>query len=163
MALDFNQRTFTKTANQAVIDEGLRAYMLKVYNYMTTGLVLTGSEVKSLRVNTGSIKESFIIEKEGELWLTNCYIKRYSSSSEGAYNTTRERKILVNKKQLNKIIGSSRRDGMTIVPITLYFNEKGIAKLDLGIAKGKRKEDKRETIKQRDWNRQKSKILKENN
>ena len=124
------------------------------------GLVLTGSEVKSLRVNTGSIKESFIIEKEGELWLTNCYIKRYSSSSEGAYNTTRERKILVNKKQLNKIIGSSRRDGMTIVPITLYFNEKGIAKLTIGIAKGKKKQDKRATIKDKEWGIKKQRLIK---
>ena len=87
------------------------------------GLVLTGSEVKSLRFNTGSIKESFIVEKDGELWLTNCYIKKYSSSNDAEPNTTRERKILVNKKELNKIISSARKDGMTVVPITLYFND----------------------------------------
>ena len=124
------------------------------------GLVLTGSEVKSLRINTGSIKESFIVEKEGELWLTNCYIKKYSSSNEGTYNTTREKKVLVNKKQLNNIIGSSRKDGMTIVPITLYFNEKGLAKLTIGLAKGKKKQDKRASIKDKEWGIKKQRLLK---
>ena len=124
------------------------------------GLVLTGSEVKSLRINTGSIKEAFIIEKEGELWLTNCYIKKYSSSNEPIQNTTRERKILVNKKQLNKIIGSSKRDGMTIVPITLYFNEKGFAKLTIGLARGKKKQDKRASIKDKEWGIKKQRLIK---
>ena len=127
-----------------------------------TGLVLTGSEVKSLRINTGSIKESFIIEKNGELWLTNSYIKKYSSTNEVNFNTTRERKILVNKKQLNKIIGASRKDGMTIVPITLFFNEKGLAKLTIGLAKGKKKQDKRASIKDREWNIKKQRLLKNN-
>ena len=124
------------------------------------GLVLTGSEVKSLRINTGSIKESFIIEKEGELWLTNCYIKKYSSSNEGIYNTIRERKVLVNKKQLNNIIGSSRKDGMTIVPITLYFNDKGLVKLTIGLAKGKKKQDKRISIKDKEWGIKKQRLIK---
>ena len=123
------------------------------------GLVLTGSEVKSLRVNTGSIKESFVVEREGELWLTNCYIKKYSSSNQSESKTTRERKILVNKKQLNKIIGSSRRDGMTIVPITLYFNEKGLAKLTIGLAKGKKKQDKRASIKDKEWGIKKQRLV----
>ena len=127
---------------------------------LDAGLVLTGSEVKSLRINTGSIKESFIIEKDGELWLTNCYIKKYSASNEGVYNTTRERKILVNKKQLNKIIGSSRKDGMTIVPITLYFNDKGLVKLTIGLAKGKKKQDKRSTIKDKEWGIKQQRLIK---
>ena len=124
------------------------------------GLVLTGSEVKSLRINTGSIKESFVVEREGELWLTNCYIKKYSWSNEQAFNTTRERKILVNKKQLNKIVGSSRKEGMTIVPITLYFNKKGLAKLTIGLAKGKKKQDKRATIKDKEWGIKKQRLMK---
>jgi len=124
------------------------------------GLVLTGSEVKSLRINTGSIKESFIIEKEGELWLTNCYIKKYSSSNEGTYNTTRERKVLVNKKQLNNIIVSLKKDGMTIVPITLYFNDKGLVKLTIGLAKGKKKQDKRASIKDKEWGIKKQRLIK---
>ena len=124
------------------------------------GLVLTGSEVKSLRINTGSIKESFINEKDGELWLVNCYIKKYSSSNEGIYNTIRERKVLVNKKQLNNIIGSSRKDGMTIVPITLYFNDKGLVKLTIGLAKGKKKQDKRISIKDKEWGIKKQRLIK---
>ena len=92
------------------------------------GIVLTGSEVKSLRINTGSIKESYVLEEKGELWLTNCFIKKYSSSNNDVYHSTRSRKILVNKRELNKIIGLSRKDGMTIIPLLLYFNDKGIAK-----------------------------------
>jgi len=124
------------------------------------GLVLTGSEVKSLRTNTGSIKESFIVEKDGELWLTNCYIKKYSASSEVDNNATRQRKILVNKKQLNKILGITRKEGAAIVPITMYFNEKGFAKLIIGIAKGKKKRDKRADIKDKEWNIKKQRLLK---
>ena len=124
------------------------------------GIVLTGSEVKSLRINTGSIKESFIVEKNGELWLTNCYIKKYSSSNDPNADTTRERKILVNKKQLGKIIGAARRDGMTIVPITLYFNLKGLAKLTIGLAKGKKKQDKRASIKDKEWGIKKQRLVK---
>ena len=124
------------------------------------GLVLTGSEVKSLRINTGSIKESFIIEKEGELWLTNCYIKKYSSSNITKINTTREKKLLVNRKELNKIIGASKKDGMTIVPIILYFNEKGLVKLTIGLAKGKKKQDKRSSIKDKEWGIKKQRLIK---
>ena len=96
------------------------------YNYLIkekfeAGLVLTGAEVKSLRVNTGSINESYIIEKGGELWLTNSYIKKYSSSIEKENNPTREKKILVNKKELNIIIGSSKKEGMSVIPLFLYL------------------------------------------
>jgi len=124
------------------------------------GLVLTGSEVKSLRINTGSIKESFVTETEGELWLTNCYIKKYSSSSETSTDTIRERKILVKKKELNNILGASRRDGMTIVPLSLYFNDKGIAKITIGLARGKKKQDKRASIKEKEWGRNQQRLLK---
>ena len=84
------------------------------------GLVLTGAEVKSLRINTGSIKESYIIERGGELWLTNCHIKKYSSSIEKKNNSIREKKILVNKKELNTILESSRKGGMSVIPLILY-------------------------------------------
>ena len=123
------------------------------------GLVLTGSEVKSLRINTGSIKESYITDKEGELWLTNCYIKQYSSSNENN-DTNRDRKLLVSKKELNKILGASRKDGMTIVPIILYFNTKGLAKLTIGIAKGKKKQDKRNSIKDKEWGIKQQRLVK---
>ena len=124
------------------------------------GIVLTGSEVKSLRINTGSIKESYILEKKGELWLTNCFIKKYSSSNNDVYNSTRSKKILVNKRELNNIIGLSRKDGMTIIPLLLYFNDKGIAKLLIGLGKGQRKYDKRAVIKSKEWNIKKQRLEK---
>ena len=135
------------------------------YNFLIkekfeAGLVLTGAEVKSLRVNTGSIKESYIMEKGGQLWLTNCYIKKYSSSVEKESNPTREKKILVNKKELNKIIGSSKREGMSVIPLLLYFNDKGLAKLSIGLGKGKKKYDKRSAIKSREWALNKQRIEK---
>ena len=123
------------------------------------GIVLTGSEVKSLRVNTGSIKESYIADKEGELWLTNCYIKKYSSSNESS-DTNRDRKLLVSKKELHKILGASKKEGMTIVPIILYFNTKGLAKLTIGIAKGKKKQDKRNSIKDKEWGIKQQRLVK---
>ena len=123
------------------------------------GIVLTGSEVKSLRINTGSIKESYITDKQGELWLTNCYIKKYSSSNENS-DTNRDRKLLVSKKELNKILGASKKEGMTIVPIILYFNTKGLAKLTIGIAKGKKKQDKRHSIKDKEWSIKQQRLVK---
>ena len=136
-----------------------------IYNFaikekFEAGLVLTGAEVKSLRVNTGSIKESYIIEKSGELWLTNCYIKKYSSSINEEYKSTRERKILVNKKELNKIIGSAKKEGMTIIPLLLYFNDNGFAKLSIALGKGKKKYDKRAIIKSKEWNIKKQRLEK---
>jgi len=135
------------------------------YNFIikekfVAGLVLTGEEVKSLRINTGSIKESYIIEKNGELWLTNCYIKKYTSSINKNHNSTRERKILVNKRELNKIIISSKKDGMTVIPLLLYFTDKGIAKLSIGIGKGKKKYDKRSAIKTKEWDIKKLRLEK---
>ena len=126
------------------------------------GLVLTGSEVKSLRVNTGSIKESYIIEKNGELWLTNCHIKKYSSSVTQNYAPLQKRKILVKKKEMNKIIGATKKEGKTIIPLLLYFNDKGIAKLSIGIGKGKKKYDKRASIKAKEWSIRKQKLVKNN-
>ena len=124
------------------------------------GLVLTGAEVKSLRVNTGSIKESYIMDKGGELWLTNCYIKKYSHSIGKGNNFIREKKILVKKKELNRIIGSSKKEGMSVIPLLLYFNDKGLAKLSIGLGKGKKKYDKRSAIKSKEWAIKKQRIEK---
>ena len=126
------------------------------------GIVLTGSEVKSLRENTGSIKESYIQEKNGELWLLNCFIKKYSSSSEIENNSIRERKLLITKKEYNKVRGAVKKEGFSIVPITLFFNKKGLAKLTFGLGKGKKKFDKRQSEKTKDWNRKKLSLLKNN-
>ncbi|MBT3777288.1 MAG: SsrA-binding protein SmpB [Pelagibacteraceae bacterium] len=129
---------------------------------LDAGIVLTGSEVKSLRNISPSIKESYIEEKDAELWLKNCFIKKYASSSDKDNDPTRSRKLLVNRKELNKILGSIRRDGFSVVPITMFFSTKGFVKLSIGLGKGKKKYDKREDQKSKDWNRNKQRLLKNN-
>ena len=135
-------------------------FNFSISNKIEAGIVLTGSEVKSLRINTGSIRGSYIIEKNGELWLSNSFIKKYQNSTDNQYDPNRNRKLLVTKKEFNKISGSIKQGGFTIIPISLYFSDNGLAKLSCGIAKGKKKIDKRETIKQRDWNIKKQRLLK---
>ena len=127
---------------------------------LDAGIVLTGSEVKSLRNNSSSIKESYIENNDGELWLCNCHIKKYESSNEKDHNPTRKRKSLLNKKELNKLLGSVRKEGFSVVPISIYFNDKGLVKLNIGLGKGKKKFDKRETEKMKDWNKAKQRLLK---
>ena len=137
-------------------------YNFTISNKIEAGIVLTGSEVKSLRINTGSIRGSFIIEKNNELWLSNSFIKKYQNSTDNNYDPSRNRKLLVTKKEYNKISGSIKQGGFTIIPLSLYFSNNGLAKLSCRIAKGKKKIDKRETIKQRDWNIKKQRLLKNN-
>jgi SsrA-binding protein len=129
---------------------------------INSGVVLTGSEVKSLRNNSSSIKEAYVEEKRGELWLCNCFIKKYHSSSDIENNPTRERKLLIVKKELNKLIGSIKIEGFTIVPMSMYFNDKGFVKLDIGLGRGKKKYDKRQSQKLKDWNKKKQSLLKNN-
>ena len=137
-------------------------HSFSISNKIEAGLVLTGSEVKSLRKNTGSIRGSYIIEQNGELWLSNSFIKKYENSNDNNYNPSRYRKLLVSKKEFNKISGSIKQGGFTIIPLSLYFSDNGYAKLTCGIAKGIKKIDKREMIKQRDWNLKKQRMLKNN-
>ncbi len=137
-------------------------YNYTISNKIEAGIVLTGSEVKSLRNFTGSIRASYIIEQKGELWLLNAFIKKYQNSNDTNYDPNRNRKLLVTKKEFNKISGSIKQGGFTIIPISLYFSDKGIAKLTCGIAKGKKKIDKRQSIKQRDWDIKKQRLLKNN-
>ena len=137
------------------------------YDYLISekieaGLVLEGHEVKSLRVNTGSLRGSYIIEKKGELWLSNCYIKKYNNANISDYDPNRDRKLLIKKKEINKIIGLIKQGGISIIPISLFFNKTGLAKLSLGLGKGKKKYDKRQSIKEKDWNKKKERMLKKN-
>ena len=122
------------------------------------GIVLTGPEVKSIRNNSSSIKESYIENNDGELWLCNCNIKKYESSNEKDNNPIRKRKLLLNKKEINKLIGKMQRDGLTIIPTKMYF-KKGKVKVEIAVAKGKKKYDKRESKKNRDWNRDKARYI----
>ena len=145
-----------------IADNNRANYNFTISNKIEAGIVLTGSEVKSLRINTGSIRGSYIVEKNGELFLSNSFIKKYQNSSENNYDPSRNRKLLVTKREFNKISGSIKQGGFTIIPLSLYFSDKGFAKLSCGIAKGKKKIDKRNSIKQRDWNIKKQRLLKIN-
>ena len=127
------------------------------------GLMLEGSEVKSLREGKANIAESYATVEGAELWLINSYIPPYSQAKSAAFShdARRRRKLLVHKRELARLWRSIGREGMTLVPLKLYFNDKGIAKLLLGIAKGKKMADKRETEKRRDWAREKARLLRE--
>ena len=129
------------------------------------GLVLTGTEVKALRAGKANIAESYASPEAGpagtELWLINSNIPEYKQGNRENHAPKRARKLLLHKKQVNKLIGAVERKGYTIVPLRLYFNNRGLAKLMIGLAKGKALHDKRATIKQRDWNRDKSRLMKD--
>ena len=126
---------------------------------LEAGIELLGSEVKSLRAGKGSVADAYALDSEGEIYLHNTYIPEYKQSSYNNHDPRRLRKLLLNKKEINKIIGKINRDGFTVVPTKIYFNSKGIAKVNIAIAKGKKLHDKRQTKKQRDWNREKSRVF----
>ena len=126
---------------------------------LEAGIILQGSEVKSLRQGQGSITESYATEEEGALYLVNSFVPEYNEASRFNHNPKRRRKLLVHKRELNRIWIAIRRKGMTLVPLSLYFNERGIAKLELGLASGKKKADKRTVEKERDWQREKGRLM----
>ncbi len=125
---------------------------------LEAGLILTGSEVKSLRIGRASIAESYAGEERGRLVLINANIPIYPASRDN-HEPKRVRPLLVSRKQRDKLLGMIRRDGFTLVPLVLYFTERGIAKIQIGLARGRKKHDKREADKQRDWDRQKHRLL----
>ncbi|MEE9193844.1 MAG: SsrA-binding protein SmpB [Thermodesulfobacteriota bacterium] len=136
-----------------------RDYILEeVYE---TGIVLKGSEVKSLRASNASIKESFAMLRDGEVFLMNSYIAPYSQANVHNHDTTRERKLLLNRREINKLIGKTHQKGYTLIPTKIYFKN-GIAKLELGLAKGKKTQDKREDIKRKEAKREMDKAIKRN-
>jgi len=130
---------------------------------LEAGIVLEGSEVKSLREGKANIAESYASVEGGELWLINSYIPPFSQAKSAAFShdERRKRKLLVHARELARLAQATQREGMTIVPLKLYFNDRGIAKLELGIARGKKMADKRETEKKRDWAREKSRLMRE--
>ena len=122
------------------------------------GIVLKGSEIKSVREGKVNIADAYAVEKNGEIILINSHISQYKYSSILNHDPTSERKLLLNKREINKLIGKIQREGLTIVPTKMYF-KKGKAKIEIAIAKGKKRFDKRETKKNRDWNRDKARYL----
>ena len=132
------------------------------YELIEAGISLKGSEVKSLRDGKGSIADSYAIDKNGELFLINSHIPLYRQSSYNNHDPKGERKLLLNKKEINKLIGKINQEGLTIIPVKMYFF-KGKAKLQIAVAKGKKLFDKRQVKKKRDWNREKARIFSKNN
>ena len=128
---------------------------------LEAGIMLAGSEVKSLRDGQSNITESYAEMKEGELYLVNAYIPEYKQAGQFNHETKRPRKLLLHKREIERLGGLVQRKGMTIVPLRLYFNNRGRAKVELGIARGKQLHDKRQTEKTRDWNRQKARLMRE--
>lgn len=123
------------------------------------GLVLVGTEVKSLRQGRASITEAFAMEQSGELFLMNAGIEAYTEGNRFNHEPRRPRKLLLSKRQLGRLFGLIRQKGYTLIPLSIYFNSRGIAKVDLGLARGKRQVDKRESIKEKDWKRTKARLL----
>ena len=143
------------------VAENRRArYDYEILDTLEAGVMLTGTEVKSLRLGKAQITESYASPERGELWLINAHIPEYLQANRFNHEEKRPRKLLVSKKQLARLSEDVQRAGNTIVPLKLYFNEQGRAKLLIGVGKGKKSYDKRETEKNRDWNREKSRLLK---
>lgn len=150
--------------NYKVIAENRRArYDYAIEDDLEVGIVLMGSEVKSLRSGKSNIAESYASVDDGELWLTNSYIAPYEQAKTWGHEERRKRKLLVSRKELSRLWNATQRQGMTLVPLVMYFNHKGLVKLKIGVAKGKKLHDKRATDAKRDWNRQKQRLLRHNN
>ena len=131
-------------------------------NDVEAGLMLTGTEVKALRKGQANITESYASTEEGGLWLINAYIPEYQGAGRFfQHEPRRKRRLLLHKKEIHKIAVAIERQGMTLIPLELYFNARGIAKLKLALAQGKKLHDKREASKKRDWNREKARILRD--
>ena len=128
---------------------------------LEAGLLLQGSEVKSLRNGRASLGEAYAGESGGELYLFNAHISEYAAANRFGHEPRRPRKLLLHRRQVERLTGLARRAGYTLVPLSIYFNERGLAKLELGLAKGKRKADRREDVKRRDWERQRARLLRE--
>ncbi len=145
-----------------VVAENRKArYNYTIEDTLEAGLVLTGSEVKSLRAGRANIAESYARAQEGEIFLVNAHISEYKQAGPFGHDPRRPRKLLLHRRQIARLSASVQRDGATLVPLKLYFNDRGIAKLLLGLAVGKRKFDKRQTEKRRDWERQKGRLMRE--
>ena len=148
--------------NNKLIAENRRArFDYAIEDTLECGMVLMGSEVKSMRGGQTQITEAYVDVEDGELWLINSYVSLYSQAKTFGHTERRKRKLLVSRRELARLWQGKTREGMTIVPLKIYFNDTGKVKCLISLAKGKKKADKRETQKERDWNKQKQRLLKE--
>lgn len=147
--------------NRKVVAENRKArFNYEIEDTLEAGIMLTGTEVKSLRLGKSMIAESYASFEGGEFWLINSYIPEYLQANRFNHEPKRKRKILIHKREMARLADAVAKDGKTVVPLRLYFNEDGRAKLELALARGKKLHDKRETERQRDWNREKARLLK---
>lgn len=149
-------------ASRKIVAENRKARRnFEIEETFESGIMLAGTEVKSLRTGKANIAESYASDEDGELFLINAYIPEYAEASRFNHEPRRPRKLLLHRKEIHKLMVGIQREGMTIVPLRLYFNDRGIAKLEIGLAKGRKLHDKRQVERQRDWDRQKSRLLRE--
>ena len=148
--------------NGGLIAENRRArFDYSVEDTMEAGIQLVGTEVKALRLGKANIAESYVSTENNEAWLINANIPIYAPAAQFNHAPTRNRKLLLKRREINRLIGETQRKGRTVVPLKLYFDKNGKAKLLIGIAAGKKSHDKRETQKTRDWQRDKARIMRE--
>jgi SsrA-binding protein len=146
---------------KAVAENRKARFNYEIGEVLEAGIVLTGSEVKSLRLGKATIAESYADARDGEIWLINANIPEYLQAHRFNHMPKRPRKLLLHMRQINKLAGAVEREGMTIVPLRLYFNERGRAKLAIALGKGKKLHDKRETLKKRSWDRERGRLMRE--
>jgi SsrA-binding protein len=151
-----------KDDDRKIVAENRKArYSYSIESSLEAGIMLTGSEVKSLRTGRATIAESYAQAKDGEVFLINANIPEYAAANRFGHEPKRVRKLLVRKTEIKKLSIAMQREGLTLIPLKLYFTPRGIAKLELGIAKGKKLHDKRETEKNRDWARDKARLMRD--
>jgi SsrA-binding protein len=148
-------------ANKIVADNRKARFHYEIGDVYEAGIALTGTEVKSLRQGKATIAESYAAERDGELWLYNAHIPEYLQANRFNHYPRRPRKLLLHAREIHKLRGAVEREGMTLVPLKLYFNPKGRAKVELAVARGKKLHDKRETEKQRSWERERARLMRE--
>lgn len=154
--------TASRTGAQRVAAQNRRArHDYFIEETVEAGLVLAGSEVKALREGRGNLNDAYAGPNEGGLWLYNAYIPEYRAANRFNHETRRPRKLLLHRRQIDRLSGLVQREGATLVPLQIYFNARGVAKIEIGLAHGKRKADKREAEKERSWRRDKARILRE--
>jgi SsrA-binding protein len=144
---------------KVVADNRKARFNYEIGDVFEAGIALTGTEVKSLRQGKAAIAESYAAPRGGELWLYNANIPEYLQASRFNHAPKRPRKLLLHRREINKLIGAVEREGMTLVPLKLFFNAKGRAKIELALARGKKLYDKRETEKKRSWERERGRLM----
>ena len=149
-------------SNAKLVADNRRArFDFFIEDTVEAGIVLLGTEVKAMREGRADISEAFAREEGGEFYLINAQVDEYSAGNRFNHEPRRKRKLLMHKREMSRMMGDIRRKGTTVVPLKLYFNERGRLKVLLGVARGKKKHDKRATIKERDWQRDKARLLRE--